>query len=152
MAILGATMLGGILFTGCNKDDDDNNNANRMYNISGTANGSQVVPAVSGSGSGNINGTYNPSNRTLTYTSTWNGLSGAPTGGGFYNGAVGTSGIAIGTPWTFGADATGNGTYSGTMTLTETEASQLINGNWYYGYGTAMNPTGEIRGQISAMQ
>jgi hypothetical protein len=145
---LSLTML--IAVVGCDDDDDDRSANTQPYSISGSANGSQVVPAVSGTGTGTITGSYDPKTRELTYTSNWSGLSGAPTSGGFYTGASGTTGTAIGTPWTFEAGATGTGSNTGTMTLTSEQANQLINGNWYYTYGTTMNPNGEVRGQITA--
>jgi hypothetical protein len=131
-------------------DDDDDTSNNQPYSISGNASGSQVVPAVTGSGTGTITGTYDPKTKQLTYTSNWSGLTGAPTSGGFYTGASGASGVAVGSPWTFDATATGTGSNSGTMTLTGDQAEQLIKGNWYYTYGTAANPNGEIRGQVTA--
>jgi hypothetical protein len=139
----------GILFSACDKDnDDDNNNAN--YTISGNASGSQMVPAVTGNGTGTISGNYNPNTRVLTYTTNWSNLSGAPTSGGFFTGASGSAGTAVGSSWTMGSGLTGTGTYSGTMTLTDAQATQLTGGNWYYSLGTANNTGGEIRGQITA--
>lgn len=123
---------------------------NRPYTLSGDAAGGQMVPPVTGNGTGNINGTYDPATHTMTYTTNWSGLSGGATSGGFYTGASGANGTAIGDPWTLPVDSTGTGTYSGTMTLTDQQASQLTSGNWYYSFGTAANPSGEIRGQISA--
>ena len=38
------------------------------------------------------------------------------------------------------------------MTLTEAQADQLLDGDWYYEYNTAANATGEVRGQITATQ
>ncbi|RYD54164.1 MAG: CHRD domain-containing protein [Sphingobacteriales bacterium] len=146
MLVAGSICVGG--FTSC--DDDDDATLMDNYTISGNAAGSQMVPAVTGTGTGTITGTYNPNNRVLTYNTTWSGLTGAPTGGGFYNGATGVSGTAVGTPWTFDATATGTGSRTGTMTLTEAQATQLTSGNWYYGYGTTANGGGEIRGQITA--
>jgi hypothetical protein len=134
----------------CDKNDDDNNNNNRSYTISGNASGAQMTPAVSGNGTGTISGTYDPNTRMLTYNSTWTNLSGAPTSAGFYSGATGVSGTAIGSPWTLGSNLTGTGTFSGSTTLTTEQADQLTSGNMYYSYGTAMNSGGEIRGQITA--
>jgi len=135
----------------CCKDDDNNDTTNNApYTISGNANGTQMVPSVAGTGTGTISGSYNPSTRVLNYTSNWSGLTGAPTSGGFYAGASGVNGTAVGTPWTFATDATGTGSNSGTMTLTEEQARQFLGGGWYYSYGTAANPNGEVRGQISA--
>jgi hypothetical protein len=149
-----AICLSFVVFTGVfsSCDDDDNNSTsnNSPYTISGNASGSQVVPAVSGSGTGTISGTYDPASRKLTYTSNWNGLTGAPSSGGFYSGASGASGTAMGTPWTIASGSTGTGSTSGTTTLTSEQASDFLGGNWYYSYGTSTNPNGEVRGQISA--
>src|SRR4051812_30068564 len=73
----------------CKSKNDPAPVNNKPYTISGNANGSQVVPAVTGDGTGTMTGTYNPATHKLEYTSTWSGLSGAPTSGGFYNGASG---------------------------------------------------------------
>lgn len=133
----------------CDDDYDNDKKSERTYTISGAANGTQMVPSVAGTGTGTITGTFNSKTRELNYTSNWSGLSGAPTSGGFYTGAAGSSGVALGTPWTFDATATGTGSRTGTVVLTSDQADQLLDGNWYYSYGTAMNPNGEVRGQIT---
>lgn len=135
-------------FVRCDDDDDDNATI-KTYSISGDASGSQMVPAISGSGTATITGTYNSKTRELNYNSNWVGLSGAPTSGGFYTGAAGSSGVAVGTPWTIAAGATGTGNTTGTVTLTQEQASALLDGNWYYSYATSANPGGEVRGQIT---
>src|ERR1041385_3179544 len=71
----------------CEKDHDNNNNGT-TYNVSGNASGSQMVPSVTGTGTGSISGTYNTNTRILTYTTTWTNLTGAPTMGAFYTGAT----------------------------------------------------------------
>jgi hypothetical protein len=143
-----ALLFSVALLSGCTDDDDPVDN--RSYTISGDANGTQVVPSVAGTGTGTISGTYNPNTRVFDYTTNWNGLSVAPTSGGFYNGASGMAGTAVGSPWTIESGATETGTLSGTMTLTEAQGTQLTSGNWYYSMGTATNPNGEVRGQITA--
>jgi len=148
--ILSATVLMSVFaFTSCNRNDSDTPGPT-MYNISGNASGSQMVPAVAGNGTATITGTYNPNTRVLTYTTNWNGLSGAPTSGGFYSGASGTSGTLIGSQWSLGTGLTETGTLTGQTTLTADQAAQLTSGNWYYTLGTANNSTGEVRGQITA--
>jgi hypothetical protein len=147
-----AVALTAVAMTGC--DDDDNNSVNnRSYTIRGDGDRMQVVPAITDTtyhGASVISGTYNPNTKVFNYTTNWIGLSGPPTSGGFYNGASGTAGVAVGAPWTFDANATENGSMSGTMTLTQEQADQLTSGKWYYTYGTAANTGGEVRGQISA--
>ena len=136
------------VLSSCEKDKDQPDN--RPYTLSGNASGTQMVPSVSGTGDGTFTGTYDPATGTMTYTTTWNNLTGAPTSGGFYTGASGAAGTAVGTPWVMGSGWTGTGTYSGTMDLTNDQANQLTSGGWYYSMGTAANTGGEIRGQISA--
>ena len=146
--VLMSVLCSAVIIAGCDKDNDDDD-MNRTYTISGNASGDQMVPAVTGAGSGTINGTYNTSTRQLNYTSNWNGLTGVPTAGGFYYGSSGTTGTSVSTPWTFPVDATVTGSTTGTITLTPEEAAELLAGNWYYAYSTTANPAGEIRGQIT---
>lgn len=131
-------------------DDDDKKVDNKPYSISGNATGSQVVPSVSSSGTATITGTYNPSTKVLTYSSNWNGLTAVPMSAGFYKGASGSAGVAVGTPWTIASGVTETGNLTGTMTLTTEQANDLIAGNWFYAYNTTTNPGGEVRGQITA--
>lgn len=147
-----AVMAFAVTIIGCKDDEKVDNNPlnNTPYTITGIGNGNQVVPSAGGSGTGTISGTYTPSSRELTYTANWNGLSNVPTTGGFYNGPSGTSGLAVGSPWTFSGGSAELGSTSGTITLTEAQAQDLINGNWYYTYGTPDYPGGEVRGQITA--
>jgi hypothetical protein len=149
--VLMSVLCSAVIIAGCDKDNDDDDNMNRTYSISGNASGDQMVPAVTGAGTGTINGTYNASTRQLNYTSNWNGLTGAPVAGSFYYGASGVSGTTVSTPWIIANDATATGSTTGTITLTPEEAAQLLAGNWYYAYSTTANPTGEIRGQITAV-
>jgi hypothetical protein len=150
LLIASGMMLGGlIVFTGCDKDDDDVDND---YTVTGNASGSQMVPAVTGTGTATFTGTYDPDTRVLNYTTAWNGLTGAPTTAAFYNGATGVSGTIVGSPWTMSGGLTGTGTFTGSTTLTAAQAAQLTSGTWYYSYGTTANPTGEVRGQLTAVQ
>jgi hypothetical protein len=146
--VLWAVAFSTVAMTGC--EDYDDLGDNRSYTISGDASGSQMTPSVAASGTGTISGTYDSNTKVLTYTSNWSGLSGPPIAGGFYDGASGAVGVAVGAPWPFDPGMSATGSLSGTMTLTTSQANQLTSGNWYYSYGTAANTTGEIRGQISA--
>ena len=147
--IVSVVAVSAMLLASCKKDDDNKNNPS-SYTISGSASGSQMVPAVSGNGSATIAGTYDPNTRVLTYTTNWTGLSGAPTSGGFYSGASGTNGTLVGSSWSLGSGLASTGTFSGQTTLTADQAAQLTGGNWYYTLGTASNTNGEVRGQITA--
>ena len=73
-----------------------------MFTISGNAGGSQVVPAVTDSGTATISGTYSSSTRQLITTTNWTNLTVGPTTGGFYVGATGTNGTLVGSDWALG--------------------------------------------------
>ena len=149
LPIVCASILSAMLFAGCKKDDNKNNNPS-SYTISGNASGSQMVPPVTGNGTATITGTYDPNTKVLTYTTNWSGLSGAPTSAGFYSGASGTNGTLVGSSWNLGSGLAATGTFSGQTTLSADQATQLTSGNWYYTLGTASNTNGEVRGQITA--
>jgi hypothetical protein len=145
--LTGALIISGLMFTSCNKDDDNDNND--MFNLSGSANGSQVVPSVAGSGTGTITGTYNRNTNQLNYNIGWNGLSGAASSVGFYGGAMsGANGTQVGNNLSI-TTAGSTGGSIGTITLNDQQESDLMAGKWYYLIGTPTNGTGEVRGQIT---
>ena len=148
MALCMTAFISTSLLTSCNKDDEAVND--NPYTITGDANGAKVVPSVTDTGTAKISGSYNASTNLLTYTTNWTGLSGGPTSGGFYNGASGVTGTAIGSSWAFTQPTTVTGSRSDTLTLTEDQEAQLLEGNWYYTLKTTKNPNGEVRGQMTA--
>ena len=101
-------LFGVFVISSCKKDKDKPDN--RPYTLSGNASGTQVVPSVTGSGAGTFTGTYDPATGTMNYTTNWTDLTGAPTSGGFYTGASGAAGTAVGDPWVMGTDWTGTDT------------------------------------------
>jgi hypothetical protein len=141
-----------ITLCSCHKNYQDGDLHTGVYTINGNASGSQMVPAVTVSGSGKISGTYNTHNNVITWTVNWSNLTSPPTSASFYSGAPGTNGKAMGTPWTltFQSELTNTDSASGVMVLTPDQAEKLINGDWYFTMGTTSNATGEIRGQIKA--
>lgn len=147
--MLGTALAGSLLFTSCDKDNDDNA-VNNTYTVSGNASSSQEVPAVTSSGAGSISGTYNKESNRLDYTIGWTGLTGNATNVGFYTGAPGTTGTAAQSLSITTNGLTGNST--GSLTLSDEQETDLLSGKWYYNVGTLLNPGGEIRGQVSATQ
>lgn len=137
-----------LFFTSCTKDDEASTAI--TFSLSGTASGSQAVPASSNqNGSGSFSGTYNQSTKVMTYTTSWTNLSGAPISGGLFAGAVGQIGTSIST-WTLGTGLNASGSFSATTTLNAEQEAQLLAGNAYYVLATTANASGEIRGQITA--
>ncbi|RZJ62160.1 MAG: CHRD domain-containing protein, partial [Hymenobacter sp.] len=71
-----SALAGLVLVSACKKD----NETTPTMQVSGTLSGNNQVPAVTTSGSGSFTGTYTPSTKALSYTVTYAGLTGAPTG------------------------------------------------------------------------
>jgi hypothetical protein len=139
-----------VLFSGCDRDDDDDTPTN--YTLSGNASAANEFPALSTTtypGTGTITGTYNPNSKLLTYTISWTGLSGAPTAAHFHGPALpGANASPVVTLALNGAGATG--TLSGSTTLDATQEADLLAGKWYYNLHTVARGPGEIRGQVAA--
>jgi hypothetical protein len=86
----------------------------------------------------------------LNYNIGWTGLTDTASNVGFYSGATGVSGNSAQNLAVSVQGMTGSAT--GTLTLTDQQESDLLNGNWYYSVGTLANSTGEVRGQVTAAQ
>ena len=142
--------LSALLFIGCDKEDDDDMD-NKTYSISGTASGSQEVPAVSTAATGTISGTYNAMTNSLTYSINWNGLSNIVTGLHFHGPAVVGQEAGVIHPLTITTNGATGGA-SGTLTLADTTEAHLLGGKLYYNIHTVLNPDGEIRGQLTATE
>ncbi|MES2649496.1 MAG: CHRD domain-containing protein [Bacteroidota bacterium] len=149
LLMLSTAFAGTLLLASCDKDDDETP-VNNMYTISGNGTGAQVVPAFAGTGTGTITGTYDRSSNVLSYNVGWAGITDTATTVGFYKGASGSEGTSAQTLSVSTQGTTGNST--GTLNLTDEQETDLLAGNWYYNIGTLANPTGEVRGQITATQ
>jgi hypothetical protein len=121
----------------CKKDDDAiSNTVSFDVSLSGT----NEVPANTSKASGMIMGSYNKTTKMLSYTLTYSGFT--PTAGHFHTGAAGNNG---GVAADLGAISNG---MKNTITLTDAQATDLMNGMWYLNLHSTAFPGGEIRGQI----
>jgi hypothetical protein len=129
--------------------DDDDEEEDVTYTLSGTASGAAERPnPVTTTASGELSGNYNADTKVLTYTIAWSGLS-APPSAMHFHGPAGVNEVAspvVGITVPAGAGSTG--TVSGTATLTTLQESQLLAGQWYYNLHTSNHPGGEIRAQV----
>ena len=134
------------IFSSCDKDDDDDDI--KTYTISGDANGSQEVPAVSTGAIGTLTGNYDVSTNVLNYNITWSGLSGNVNAAHIHGPAMMGENAGVIHPLNVTTNGL-SGVISGAVTLSDSTETQLLAGNLYYNLHTAMHPNGEIRGQIS---
>jgi hypothetical protein len=110
-----------------------------------TMNGASEVPPKQTSGNGDALATLNTETKELTYTVTFENLSGPATAAHFHGPAAPGANAGVAVP------IGGKGPTSpvhGTATLTDAQMKDLEAGKWYVNVHTAANPGGEIRGQM----
>lgn len=106
--------------------------------------GKSEVPATTSAGMGQLLATLDTATKSLSYTLTFQGLTG-PAGAAHFHGpakAGANAGVAVG----IGTNITGP--VSGKATLTDAQMKDLQAGMWYVNVHTAANKGGEIRGQV----
>lgn len=105
----------------------------------------QEVPANDSKGKGTAELTYDTVSKNLTWTVTFDGLSGPATVAHFHGPAE--AGKNAGVALLIGQNPTSPA--KGTATLTDAQAADLMGGRWYVNVHTAANRGGEIRGQVT---
>lgn len=113
-------------------------------NFHGTLSGAAEVPPKTSSGNGDVLATLDTKTKMLTYTVTFDGLSGPATAAHFHGPAAPGANAAVVVP--FASPTTSP--MHGTATLTDEQIKQLMAGQFYANVHTAANPGGEIRGQL----
>lgn len=145
--VLIAISLFCLMAVACKKDKDEDNRY-RVTNAEMT--GAQENPAVTTTGSGSFDATYDPASKKMDITVRWQGLSGNATLMHIHGPAE--VGVNAGVLQNFATlfTNTPSGSFSTSFVIngtTQTEAD-LLGGKWYVNIHTADNPGGEIRGQI----
>ncbi|HLW91156.1 MAG TPA: CHRD domain-containing protein [Roseiarcus sp.] len=109
--------------------------------------GGAQVPPVQSSGSGKADLTYDAATGVVTWSITYNGLSGPATMAHFHGpaGADANAGVVI---WLTQKGGAADSPIKGQATLTPDQAKQFAAGQWYINVHTAKNPNGEVRGQV----
>lgn len=109
--------------------------------------GAQQVPPVETAGNGAADLTYDPATRVLTWSVTYEGLSGPATMAHFHGPApAGKNGPVV--IWLSKKGSEAESPITGEATLTPEQAAQFTAGDWYINVHTSAHPSGEIRGQI----
>jgi hypothetical protein len=151
--LLGLVASVSLFFVSCKKNDAGFDNTS--YTLSGSATGAQVVPTVNTNASGNITGSYNGRTNVLMYNVTFTGLSASVNSVNFFAASdfSTASAGANSTSAQFHAAITQTGmtgAATGSVTLSEAQEIDLLNGRWYYTVGNTTYMNGEIRGRVIA--
>ncbi|SDM11220.1 CHRD domain-containing protein [Daejeonella rubra] len=144
-------MLAVIILSGCKKDEVEEP-VSLIKKATITLSGAQEVPAVTTSGTGTAEISYDPTMKMITYKITWQlgNPSATTTNMHFHGSETGSdlvsSGVAIGiTGFATGSAGLLNGM---TIALTDVQAAQLLAGKWYVNIHSSTVGSGELRGNI----
>ena len=112
--------------------------------------GAQEVPVKSTPASGTMDISYNKTSKVLTYTVTWQDLTGIPVGSHIHGEAPRGVNAGIKHDFTALLPKTIAGTFTNSVVVDEVaiKEADLLNGLYYVNIHTPINPGGEIRGQI----
>lgn len=109
--------------------------------------GAEQVPPIDTAAKGNAALTYDPATRVVTWTITYNGLSGTATMAHFHGPAdKGKNGPVV--IWLSTKGSPAESPFKGEATLTPEQAQQFTAGEWYVNVHSQAHPAGEIRGQV----
>jgi hypothetical protein len=109
--------------------------------------GAQQVPPVETAGKGTADLTYDPATRVLTWSVTFEGLSGPATMAHFHGPAPAGKNAPV-VIWLSKKGSEAESPIKGEATLTPEQAVQFTAGEWYINVHTSEHPGGEIRGQV----
>ena len=112
--------------------------------------GSQEVPVKNTPASGTMDISYNKTSKILTYTVKWESLTGVPIGAHIHGEAPRGVNAPIKHDFAALIPKTTSGTFTNSVVVDEIaiKEADLLNGQYYINIHTALNPGGEIRGQI----
>ena len=106
--------------------------------------GGTEVPANDSAGTGTVDATLDTATKSLDYTVTWSGLTGAATMAHFHGPAAAGKNAGVAVPLGMSPVSP----LHGTATLTDAQIADLEGGLWYANVHTAAHKGGEIRGQV----
>ncbi len=112
--------------------------------FSAAMSGATEVPPKTTPGMGDVLASLDTKTKVLTYTVTFENLTGPATMAHFHGPAAPGANAGVAVP--LGTQPTSP--IHGTATLTDAQMKDLLAGKWYANVHTAANPGGEIRGQM----
>jgi hypothetical protein len=111
--------------------------------------GADESPPTTSKGTGKVSASLDTATKTLTYTVTYSGLTGAATMAHFHGPAAPGVNAGVQVPVPMSALPS---PMKGTATLTDAQVADLEAGKWYFNIHTAANPGGEVRGQVKPVK
>jgi hypothetical protein len=117
-----------------------------IFYTSTTLSGANEVPAVSTTATGDASGTYNKTTKILNLVVNYAGIT--PTAWHIHKGAVGVAGGVV---INFGASFSSPFNYISPAGITDVQEADLLGGLNYLNIHSAKSPSGEIRGQLTAV-
>ncbi len=115
-----------------------------MVRMTANMNGASEVPPNDSKGSGRATIDFDTVTKKLTYTVTYNGLTGPATMGHIHGPAAPGANAGVVVPF-----KSAENPISGSATLTDAQAADLMAGHYYVNVHTAAHPGGEVRGQLT---
>ncbi len=110
-----------------------------------TLNGASEAPPTTTKGAGTADIDYDTATKTLSWKLTYSGLTGPATAAHFHGPAEPGKNAGVAVPIPNAASSP----VSGSATLTDAQAADLLAGKYYVNVHTKDNPAGEIRGQVT---
>jgi hypothetical protein len=114
-----------------------------MMKMKATLTGASEVPPNDSKGQGQATFDYDSATRKLTWNVTYSGLSGPATAGHIHGPAAAGANAGVVVPF-----SKPDSPITGSATLTDAQAADLMAGRMYVNVHTKAHPGGEIRGQI----
>jgi len=114
-----------------------------MANFKADLKGSNEVPPNDTKGSGSVTVTFDTASKKMSWKGSFSGTTGPAAAAHFHVAEKGKNG-GVAVPITGAED----GSFEGSATLTDAQASDLMAGKFYVNIHTAAHKPGELRGQV----
>lgn len=111
--------------------------------LKATLNGKTEVPPNTSPATGAVTATYDDATKKLTWKGSYKDLTGPATAAHFHGPAPDGKNAGVAIPI-----APNGPEFEGSADLTDAQAREVLNGEWYVNVHTAANKGGEIRGQL----
>lgn len=138
-----AFLAAAVSLAGCGSMSPMGKEKMNQTSFGATLSATAEVPTNPSTGGGSMTAMLNNETKVLTWSVTYNGLTGPVAAGHFHGPAMAGANAGVVVPFTSTASP-----IEGSATLTAAQIFDLRAGLWYVNLHTAANKGGEIRGQV----